>query len=40
MKPAARSIRTPHHWLELGLLFASGGAILVVVTWVESALAG
>lgn len=27
-------------WLELGLLVASGGAILVVVAWIESALAG
>ncbi|WP_295637767.1 hypothetical protein [Novosphingobium sp.] len=29
-----------HKWMEFGLLIASSGAILAVVTWVESGLVG
>lgn len=29
-----------HKWLDLGLLVVSGGAILAVAAWVESALVG
>ena len=48
MRPFIRPIARPiirlgsdaHRWLELGLLIASGGAILAVVGWIESALTG
>lgn len=29
-----------HKWLDLGLLVVSGGTILAVAAWVESALIG
>lgn len=29
-----------HKWLDFGLLVISGGAILAVAAWVESALVG
>lgn len=47
MRPTANTDARPigrstdlDKWLELGLLVASGAAILMVVTWIESALVG
>ena len=40
IRPIIRSSGDDHRWLELGLLIVSGGAILAVVGWIESALTG
>ena len=35
-----RPARDFHEWMEFGLLIASSGSILAVLTWVESGLVG
>ena len=40
MRSSTRHGGEMHKWMEFGLLLASSGAILAVVTWVESGLAG